>query len=336
MIRRFRHEVLDGAITGVEFGDPVQPLSAVWFHATGFNAMTYQSILAPLGLRARVAAIDLRGHGLNTMPANPSKLKSWKRYRDDVIAWLDQQLPVHDVGGVTKPRGVVLGGHSMGGCVALTVAGVRPDLVKGLVLADPVILSPRMYQTFHIAPFLARLNRGASTMSDQARRRRPSFPSPEVARDKYSGRGAFASWREPFLEDYLLDGLARSDGGTDADDTEQTWSLTCRPAWEAATFSAQRNRPWAALKTVRDNRTPMIILRAETGSVMTDASVRRLEKLYPAAAVQTCRGTTHFLPMEAPYEVRDTLSAYISRLVEGFSAGEEGPVRRTLSSGERG
>ncbi|MEM0986896.1 MAG: alpha/beta hydrolase [Pseudomonadota bacterium] len=336
MIRRFRHAVLDGEMAGVEFGDPLAPLSAVWFHATGFNAMTYQSILAPLGLRARVAAVDLRGHGLTTLPAQPSKLKSWRRYRDDVIAWLTQQLPLEEMGGGRRRRGVVLGGHSMGATVALLVAGERPDLVKGLVLADPVILSPGYYRANHVAPLVAQLTQNASGMVKQARRRRPAFPSPEVAREKYNGRGAFTTWREPFLEDYLLDGLQRVDGGTDADDREQVWSLTCTPAWEAATFGAQRNRPWGALKTVREARTPMIILRAETGSVMSDASVRRLEKQNPGVAVKTCRGTTHFLPMEAPYEVRDTLSAYISRLVEGFSPGEEGPIRRTLDSGERG
>jgi len=336
MIRRFRHQVLDGEIAGIEFGDPLKPLSAVWFHATGFNAMTYQSILAPLGLRARVAAIDMRGHGLTSLPANPARLKSWKRYRDDVIAWLTQQLTMEERNGKPHRRGVVLGGHSMGGCVALLVAGERPDLAKGLVLADPVILSPRIYRMNHVAPFVSAMTRNGSTMVKQARRRRPTFPSPEEARAKYEGRGAFATWREPFLEDYLLDGLTRTDGGTDSDDREQVWSLSCTPAWEAATFGAQRNRPWGALKTVRERRLPMVILRAETGSVMSDASVRRLERLYPGAAVRTCRGTSHFLPMEAPYTVRDTLSDYISRLVEGFSAGEEGAIRRSLDTGERG
>jgi len=336
MIRRFRHEVLDGEIAGVEFGDPLKPVSAVWFHATGFNAMTYQSILAPLGLRARVMAIDLRGHGLTTLSAAPRKLKTWKRFRDDVIVWMLDHLPTHDVNGEQKTRGVVLGGHSMGGCVSLLVAGERPDLVKGLVLADPVILSPRLYRMNHIAPFLNAMTTNGSAMVKQAKRRRPNFPSAEIARSKYKGRGAFTTWRDPFLDDYLLDGLSRTDGGTDKDDAEQQWSLTCTPDWEAATFGAQRNRPWAALRSVRDSRIPLTILRAETGSVMSDATVRRLVKLNPMSVVKTCRGSTHFLPMEAPYEVRDTLSSYISRLVEGFSAGEEGSVRRMLDTGERG
>ena len=119
-MRRFTYESKAGGdMAGIEFGDPIKPFSALWLHATGFNAMTYQSLLAPLGLRQRVAALDLRGHGRSTLPAKPSRMKSWKRHRDDVIEWLEKEAP----------HGVILGGHSMGGCVALMVAGKRPDLV---------------------------------------------------------------------------------------------------------------------------------------------------------------------------------------------------------------
>lgn len=311
-------------MAGVEFGDPVKPFGAIWLHATGFNAMTYQSILAPLGFRARVAALDMRGHGRSTLEAIPAKLKSWSRYRDDVIAWMDSYAPA----------GAVLGGHSMGGCVALMIAGKRPDLVKGLVLIDPVVLNPRFYFWSHVFPPVNWFMRGGSHMARQARRRRKTFSSPVEAREKYLGRGAFKSWREPFLDDYLLDGLERTDQNPhDSDD--QTWELLCDPHWEAATFSAQRNTPWGALAKVRKKKIPMTVVRAEHGSVISDLVAQKMQRKVPAMALNLKRGSSHFLPMEAPYEVRDLLSSYISRLVEGFSAGEEGPVQRTLTPAER-
>ena len=89
-MRRIRRELKSGGeIAGIEFGDPIKPYAAIWLHATGFNAMTYQSLLAPLGLRARVAALDMRGHGRSTLPAKPRSLASWNRFRDDVIEWLE-------------------------------------------------------------------------------------------------------------------------------------------------------------------------------------------------------------------------------------------------------
>lgn len=321
-MRRFRHALLGGEMAGVEFGDPVREFAAVWLHATGFNAMTYQSILAPLGLRARVGALDLRGHGRTTLPAEPGKLTSWKRYRDDVIAWLDSHAP----------GGVVLGGHSMGGCVALLVAGKRPDLVKGLVLIDPVILSPRFYRWAHLAPPFYWMMRRTQHMARSARKRRAEFASPDEARERYARKAAFATWREPFLDDYLLDGLERIDAGRPDAET-QTWRLLCDPKWEAATFGAQRNQPWSALGKVRRKRIPITVLRAETGSVLTDKVVERMVRKVPAMIVKQKRGSTHFLPMEAPYDVRDALSSYIARLFEGISPAQEGPVRRSLARG---
>lgn len=319
-MRRFRHDMGEGEIAGVEFGDPILPFAALWLHATGFNAMTYQSILAPLGLRARVAALDVRGHGRTTLPADPAKLKSWRRYRDDVIAWIETHAP----------QGLVLGGHSMGGTVALLVAGKRPDLVKGLVLIDPVILSPRLYFWTHVFPPVAWMMRAGSHMARRARKRRAEFASPQAAKESYEGRGAFQSWREPFLDDYLLDGLERIDHNPpDAED--QTWRLLCEPKWEAATFGAQRNRPWGALGKVRRRKIPITILRAETGSVMSDKVVEKIIRKVPSVILKKKRGSSHFLPMEAPYDVRDALSSYLSRLVEGFSPAEEGLVKRTLS-----
>ncbi len=321
MLRRIRYETPAGEHAALEFGDPVRELSCLFLHATGFNAMTYQSIMAPLGLRARVAALDIRGHGRTTLPASPA-LASWNPFRDDVIDWIEKHAP----------QGLVLGGHSMGGCVALLVAGKRPDLVRGLVLADPVILSPRSYRAFHLVPFSHRTF-GQNRLSRGARKRRPSFGSAAEARQSYEGRGAFRTWREPFLDDYLLDGLKRTDDNPPGS-PEQVWSLACATEFEAAIFSAQKNRPWQALRRVRKAKIPLTILRGEKDSVLSGAVEQRIVSRYPNAVVKTIRGTSHFLPMEAPYALREELSEFLARLVEGFTAADEGPVRHSLGSAE--
>lgn len=317
MLRRVRDTLEEGEFSGIEFGDPIKDISALFIHATGFNAMTYQSLLAPLGLRARIAAMDMRGHGRSTLMAK-TNFASWNRYRDDVIIWIEKHAP----------QGLVLGGHSMGGCVALLVAGKRPDLVKGLVLVDPVVLAPKVYRFNHLMPF-SRLVMSRHKMARTARKRRSDYTSVLEAKTSYEGRGAFASWRAPFLDDYLLDGLERTDNNPhDSDD--QTWSLLCKPKMEAATFGAQRNRPWQALRKIKKAEIPLTILRPEKGAVLAGAEALRVLRRYPSAIVKTIKGTTHFLPMEAPYTVRDELSAMISSLIEGFGMGDEGPVQRSL------
>ena len=171
---RRQTETPDGVMTSIDFGDPSQEMAALWLHATGFNAMTYRSLLAPLGERHRVTALDMRGHGRSGLPADPKSIKSWHVHRDDVIAFLEAEA--------TRP--VVLGGHSMGGCVSLLVAGKRPDLVAGLVLVDPVVMSPRFYFWAHVLPFLPRSNQ----MARRAKKRRPEFDSPEAAIEAYRGK----------------------------------------------------------------------------------------------------------------------------------------------------
>lgn len=317
-MRRFTFETPEGDMAALEFGDPAKKLAALWLHATGFNAMTYQSILAPLGLRTKVQAVDLRGHGRSTLPAKPGQLKSWRRYRDDVIAFLDREAPVHKV---------VLGGHSMGGAVALMVAGARPEKVAGLVLVDPVILPPRYYMAMHLMPL--RLSRGGNQMAKQARRRRNKFDSREHIQQKYKGRGAFTTWRDPFLEDYILDAFDRTDGN-DPDSEKQTWQLLCDPKWEAATFMAQRNRLWGALGKVKKHKIPITVLRPDRDSVLTDQVAARLTRKCPHLVLKERVNTTHFLPMEAPYDVRDQLSSYISSLIEGLAEDEIGPMKRSL------
>jgi pimeloyl-ACP methyl ester carboxylesterase len=135
-----------------------------------------------------------------------------------------------------------------------------------------------------------------SPLAMGARRRRSSFPGREEAFQAYSGRGAFRSWSEADLRDYLVDGLIEGDDGQ--------VHLSCRPDWEAANFSADHHDPVGAFIRARQ---PIRILKAEVGStcgiegyeeqVLGDGHVRM--ELIP--------GTSHFLPMERPELVRAAL-----------------------------
>jgi pimeloyl-ACP methyl ester carboxylesterase len=310
-VRRFRLDLRDGETSGIAFGDPVKPIEILFLHATGFNAITYQSLLEPLGGQAHVAAIDMRGHGRSKLPAHPGRLKSWNRFRDDVIQVLEQ----------AAPRGAVLGGHSMGATVSLLVAGRRPDLVKGLVLVDPVLLRSAAYRAYNTP--LLNLTIPKSTMAKGALKRRNDFESPADAAENLRGRGAFKTWRAPFLDDYVVDGVLRGDNGR--------FHLACTPEYEAATFGAHAYRPWSAMRKLRKKRVPIIVLQADKDSTAgpdTDAKVHRIR---PDAAVTTVPGTSHFIPMERPYVVRDALKLLFEATVEGAGAVDYvGAVRRTI------
>lgn len=311
-MRRFRVAIRDGEVAGIAFGDPVRPLQVLFLHANGFNAITYQSLLDPLGGIAHAGAIDLRGHGRTTLPASPKRLTSWNRYRDDVIQVLE----------ATAPGGLILSGHSMGATVALLVAGKRPDLVKGVILADPVLL-PGEYYTWSNIPVLNMIA-PANAMSKQALRRRRDFASPADAADALRGRGPFRTWRTPFLDDFVIDGVLRQDDGG--------YVLACAPEWEAASFNAHRIQPWGAIRKLRKARIPVIILQAERDSTAQPDTDERVHAVRPDAAVTRVPGTTHFLPMERPYVVRDAIRLVFEATMEGGDPIDYvGAVRRTIN-----
>jgi pimeloyl-ACP methyl ester carboxylesterase len=270
-------------LAAIEFGDPARPLDVIFLHANGFNALTYRQALAPLADRLHILAIDQQGHGRSAQRTAVETRRNWLDLRDDLVALLDA------LGGPP----VVLSGHSMGGAASMLAAAERPDRVKALALFDPVIMARTL------AGELGRGERPAvidSPLAAGARRRRAHFPSRAAAVDSYRGRGAFKTWPEAALVDYVADGFRdRPDGSVE---------LACAPEWEASNFSAHGHDPWPALARIT---MPVVVLRAEHGSTCQLTSRKPFPPENPDVRVETVPGTTHFLPIERPDLVRETL-----------------------------
>lgn len=270
-----------GEMALLDFGPPDRAVDVVFSHANGFNARTYRTILAPLAREMRILALDLRGHGLSTLPAVVEGRVGWREMEEDLLALLAAEA--------SGP--VVLAGHSMGGTTSLLAAAAAPGRVKSLVLLDPVIF-----------PAAAQADAAESPLVQGALRRRPTFPSKAAALEAYVGRGAFKTWRREQIADYVEDGFRETATG------EVT--LACAPAWEASNFRTHNYDPWAAFA---ESRCPIDIRRAE------EASTCRLDGRAGAltadgrVTVETVPGTTHFLPMERP----DVVQAALRRAVGG-------------------
>lgn len=284
--RRRMIRLRDGEMAALEFGDAGRPIDVIFLHANGFNAATYRSILAPLSLSMRILACDLRGHGASRLPADPEPRRTWNIFRDDVLALIE----------VLDVPPVVLAGHSMGAVTALLAAEQAQARVKSLVLFDPVILS-RLGAAYARMPWAA--GRGWLTrlpLSAKTARRRSVFPNVRAVFDSYRGRGAFRTWPETALADYLSAGLvSRPDGQVE---------LACAPAWEAANFAAQANDSRRSLVVIKR---PIALYRGASGSTCRIGSGAGLMRANPWLRIETVPGTSHFLPMERPDVVRDAL-----------------------------
>lgn len=282
--RRVSFDVPGGRVAGIAFGADTPNPDIVFMHATGFNALTYRTLLAPLGEKFHVLALDARGHGRTELPAKVWGYTSWARHRDDLIAVLEH---------FSAP--VTLAGHSMGATVSLLTAGKRTDLVCGLALLEPVILPAAMYAASQM-PLGPMLQRQSMPLAQGAAKRRNAFASKQEAIDAFSGRGVFKAFPAEVIADYVEDGL-REDGAGG-------FKLACAPKFEAATYCAQRHDPWGALRRVTD---PLVLLRAEKNSTISEAGMHRIASIKADARVATVEGAGHMLPMERPDRARTAI-----------------------------
>lgn len=271
-----------GVLAFYEGGPAERPIDVVFLHANGFNARTYCSILAPLTDRLHILILDQQGHGRSPLRVEPEGRSDALDLRDDLIGFLE---------AVSPGRPVVLSGHSLGGCVSILAAAHEPQRVRALALFDPVILSrERSREAIRTQAPLSHL----VGIARAALQRRPHFPSKAAAFERYQGRGAFATWPDEVLRDYVEDGFRERPEG----DVE----LVCSPEWEASNFRAHSHDIWDALARLK---APMTILRAEEGSTCALESASEV----PEATIDitTMPGTTHFLPMERQDDARRVL-----------------------------
>lgn len=294
------HNWGDGKVSYIEWDKDISMPGLQFCHATGFNALTYKKLLEPLSDLFHIRAEDARGHGFTETSAIPKTIFDWKIYRDDLIQSVENFVE-------SKGEPIVLSGHSMGGASVMQVAAKRPDLVSGIVLVEPVLISKMSLNILKIAkkfpitksiPFIKEM----TSRSDSTLKRRVEFPNKEMILKSYRGRGAFATWEDGFLEDYV-------DGGTR--EFKNKIKLTCDPKWEAATFGSWKHN---AMDSIKNISCPITLLQGEIGSTTRSIGVKLLKERDLLGAFKVIKKSSHFLPMEFPEIIQEEIIKIKSRI----------------------
>ena len=276
----------DGALSYLEWesGEPALHFS----HANGFNAQTYGMLLAPLAERFHIYASDLRGHGQSTLATPPGFTKGWTVLRDDMIGFLEA------LGGGP----MLLAGHSIGGVVSLMTAVARPDLVRALVLVEPVFVPAVAPWLYRLSKILGGKRHVSPDLAARAARRRDVFNSVEAMEKSYRGRGAFKGWPDEMLHDYVTGGTVPTDDGK--------VRLSCAPRVESETFM---NTPIAMYRLARKVRCPVTLIHGgQPGSTCHAREAAIFAAKKPGTRVVTVPDSGHFLPMEHPEIVREEIA----------------------------
>ncbi len=259
-----------------EWGHAGQP-AILFAHATGFHGRIWDQVIERLS-EYHCFALDLRGHGRSTKPPPPY---DWVLFGSDVAA-VGQSL------GLSGALGV---GHSIGGHAVTWAAAHEPGLFARLLLIDPVILPREFYV-------------GVVELNHYTARRRNQWNSPDEMYDRFKDRPPFDRWKPEVLQDYVDYGLLPNPNGSG-------YILACPPEFEAASYNyAPAANIYPEIATVE---IPVTILRAggQSDSTVFNLSASPtapdLAAQFPNAVDVPLPQYSHFIPMEAPELIADTI-----------------------------
>ncbi len=143
----------------------------ILLHGLMTNGVCWTGLAHTLEKEYDVIMPDARGHGKSSVP------DYGYRYEDHA----------NDVAGLINslrlPPSVLLG-HSMGGMTAAVVASRKPNLIRGLILADPTFLSPKVQREVRDSDVADKhrkiLNMSLDEVVAEARTRHPNRSSETI------------------------------------------------------------------------------------------------------------------------------------------------------------
>ncbi|WP_338425065.1 alpha/beta fold hydrolase [Sphingopyxis kveilinensis] len=283
--QRHRLETPDGDICWFEWGERGAAASLLLLHATGFHARLWDRVVAALPAGTHVIAPDHRGHGRSFRPAT---LADW-------AATADVLLPLIDGFGGRRLVGC---GHSMGGYVLTRLAAQRPAAFRHLVLIDPVIMEPALYDGEDARPI-------PDPADHPIARRRNAWTDTEEMRTRFADRRPYAKWDPRVLADYCTHGLRPAASG-------EGLELACPPALEASVYqNALRTSPYEWLHHLAAPSTLIRALGGERDGPLDFSLSPTWVDLGPAIGAvrdELWSDHSHFIPMEAPARVAALLA----------------------------
>ncbi|MGO9560017.1 MAG: alpha/beta hydrolase [Acidimicrobiales bacterium] len=283
----------DGVTIAVhDLGGDESAETLVICHATGFCGRAYQALADELTGRFHVMALDFRGHGDSTVPANGNF--DWAAMAGDLLAAVD---------AIAAPGPVVGFGHSLGGGALMLAEARRPGTLRAAHLYEPIVLPtglptspPSALPTSPPSALPADLPHpggGPDMMSIAARRRRATFASKAEAIWRYSTRPPLNVLQSGCLAAYVEHGMRELPDGS--------VQLKCSPDSEAATFEAA-GKP--TIDTIRGVLTPTTVAIGTTERGWTPAGFGpAIAEALPHGRLDGHPLLGHFGPLQGPVTV---------------------------------
>ena len=263
-----------------DMGGQGQPL--VFAHANGFPPNSYRQLFSALSSSAQLLALEHRPLWGDREP--PAALH-WSLFAEDLLGLLRREF--------SEPVWVM--GHSLGGTTALLAADREPQLIAGLILLDPVLLTDRQLLPLRL---MSERQRRRLPMVRSALGRPEHFASFDEAFQFYRSKRAFSGLDDDALWDYVRASKSPESGGG--------VRLRYPAAWEAAIYqTAPKIKP-----SIKRLRLPTLGLRGRDSDTLSTSVFRRWRRWQPAATLRECPGG-HLFPMEKPRATAELVELFL-------------------------
>jgi pimeloyl-ACP methyl ester carboxylesterase len=256
-----------------DFGGLGTPVVIV--HAAGFCGGAYSPLAGMLRRRHHVWAVDLRGHGRSSVPADGDF--GWPSLAADlgaVLAKLDLE-PAH------------LFGHSLGGAVGLLVEADAPGTFKSMYVYEPPVETARPAGD----PVAMRLGR-------MTRQRRREFDSRDEVLAWLADRPPFMAMAPSVLQAYAWYGF---------EDQGARVRLRCAPENEAQCYETPRKISLADLSAVA---TPVAVGFGCRDAGATAECAPGIAAGLPNARLIRYPSLNHMGPLEDPSHIASEAMAH--------------------------
>jgi len=262
------------------------------------NSKDFHSLAEHLGEDWRVLCPDFRGRGQSQWDPKPSHYNVGYYVRD---TWrLLDELEV---------KQCVIIGTSLGGLVAMNMAGQQPSRLRGIVLND---IGPEIPPEA-VGRILQYAGRTPAANSWQA--------AAEQVKANYEL--AFPSMPEGFWEDYVHLSWHETDNGRVEPDMDRAIGDSLRKAHSAAGV-LRRMRKWGLLRKIggvsidtwdafRCVAMPCLVLRGEVSDVLTPEIVQKMKQIKPGLISVTVPDRGH-APLLNELEALAAIDEFLRKL----------------------
>jgi pimeloyl-ACP methyl ester carboxylesterase len=241
----------------------------ILLHGFPLSSEIWVPIRARLAESCRLVTPDLRGHGLSAKPAG--------NYSMEVLA--------QDVAALADQLGFerfILGGHSMGGYVALRFAARNPDRLSGIILVDT----------------------RAEPDTDEGKAKRLSA----IEKIRHEGAGSFLDGFVPSL----VGETTRRDNPTLIDHVRQIAGRVPDHVL-AACLKGMMDRP-DSRELLPSLGFPALVVVGEEDTLTPPDSAREMARLLPNAELVVIPRAGHTPSLEAPDATAKAIAEYIRRV----------------------